>query len=383
MDPRLLLNVDEITLVIWADKTTIESIEDWPKKAENIIAEFARLADLENTFGSQTDLEDKLPQGYSKGYQYGNNPFYFAVAYHPLHVSMGIIIKFSAYSWSVYCRRKNTNVKRFLHSVKSDLYKMRLSRIDFAVDYMNWDLSVDDIYQNLISNHLEIQDYKGKKNRSTLSGFETDGIADTFYVGSKKTGTRLFLRVYDKKQEQLENRGFRLQEAIELSSWTRFEAVFRGKYAHDLTNIIMATNEMNLPDLIADKVAEKYRFYDLGQEKYTDFSTALIEKPKRHFERLRLESPRDNSLIGSLLHLVNSSGLFSTLYKCDEIWGNETSTALLKHLQDIYKDDYEPNDDARLWLKKHKNTMKKQSLEEDLEILDTIRTRSEEEKLSA
>ncbi len=42
---------------------------------------------------------------------------------------------------------------------------------------------------------------------------------------------------------------------------------------------------------------------------------------------------------------------------------------LLKCLHDIYKDDYEPNDDVQLWLKKHKGTLEKQSLKDDLELL--------------
>ena len=40
------------------------------------------------------------PQGYTVAYQYGDNPFYFAVAYHPSHPKMGVIVKFSAYSWA-------------------------------------------------------------------------------------------------------------------------------------------------------------------------------------------------------------------------------------------------------------------------------------------
>ena len=79
--------------------------------------------------------------------------------------------------------------------------------------------------------------------------------------------------------------------------------------------------------------------------------------------------------MSSLMHLVYGSGLFPALYKCDEIWGDESSMSLLQSLHDIYKEDYVPNDDVRLWLKKHKGTLEKQSLKDDLELLRISRNR--------
>ena len=347
-------------------------MEDWEQSAESIITEFSRLANLECIFGKKMESDGKPPQGYTVAYQYGNNPFYFAVAYHPLCPKMGVIVKFSAYSWAVYCQRGQTNIKRFLCSIQSGFYYTRLSRVDFTVDYQNWDISVDDIYQKLINNQLEIHDHKGDVNHSGISAFEHDGKASTFYVGSRKTGTRLFLRVYDKKAEQTEQKGFRFEEALNTDSWVRFEAVFKGDYAHQLTDIIMGTEEEKLNDLIADKITEKYRFYDLKSKKYTDFTKALSEKSEGFFPRLRMESPRDNEFIRSLMHLVMGSGLFPTMYKYDEIWGSELSIILLKYLHDIYEEFYVPNDDVKLWLKKHKDILAKQSFKDDIKIVKAI-----------
>ena len=370
---EIFVGVDELTAVLSVDKRLFKSLADWKPKAESVITEFSRLANLERIFGVQKDINGKPPQGYTSAYQYGDNPFYFAVAYHPLCPKMGVVVKFSAHSWAVYCQRGQTNIKRFLCSIQSKSYRVRLSRVDFTVDYQNWDISVDDIYQKLINNCLEIHDHKGRASHSEISAYETNGKVSTFYVGSKKMGTRLFLRVYDKKVEQIENRGFRFKEAMNTESWVRFEAVFKGDYAHQLTDTIMKAKEENLQDLIADKVTEKYRFYDLEGKKYTDFTIALSEKTKAIFPRLRLESPRDNDFTHSLIHLVNGSGLFPALYKCDEVWGDESSMALLKCLHEIYKYDYEPNEDVRLWLKNHKDTLAKQSFKDDLELLKLLR----------
>lgn len=380
MEPTILLGVDEFTVVLSAYPIDIRSLEEWPAKAESMIECVARLANFEKIFGKKNVLEDKLPQGYTEGYQFGDNPFYFAIAYHPSHPKMGVIVKFSARSWSVYCQKTGSNIKRFLHSIHSFAdYSLRLSRVDFTVDYINWELSVDDIYQNLIQKKLEIRNAQDKKNTSQIKALERDGVASTFYTGSKKTGTRLFLRVYDKRKEQLEQQGIYYREALDSKSWVRFEAVFKGDYAHQLTKIIMETEEENLKDLIADKVTEKFRFYDLERKRYTDYTTALLEKCNKTFCRLRLESPRDNDLVSSLLHLINGSGLFPTLYKCDKIWGKDTSVTLLRYLHDIYINGYEPNEDVLLWIKKHKSTLEKQSLEDDLELIREARIRENEE----
>lgn len=375
MKPKIFAGIDELTLVLSADKTLLKGLVAWMPKAESMIEEFAQRANLEHIFGTKKDLEGKPPQGYTVAYQYGDNSFYFAVAHNPSCPNMGVVVKFSAHSWAAYCQRGQTNIKRFLHSVQSKSYHIRLSRVDFTVDYQNWDISVDDIYHKLINKQLEIHNYKDEVNHSGITAYEDNGKASTFYVGSRKTGTRLFLRVYDKKVEQIEQKGFRFQEAVNTDSWVRFEAVFRADYAHQLTDIIMNTEEEKLNGLIADKITEKYRFCDLESKKYTDFTKALLEKSKEDFPRLRMESPRDNEFINSLQHLVYGSGLFSTLYKCDEVWGDESSKDLLKCLHDIYEDDYAPNDDVRLWLKKHKGILEKQSFKDDLELLRLSNTR--------
>lgn len=265
-EEKVLIGVDELTVVLSNNVPLLKGLADWEKRAELMIKEFSRLANLECTFGMQKELNGKPPQGYTNAYQYGDNPFYFAVAYHPSCPKMGVIVKFSAYSWAVYCQKGQTNIKKFLCSIQSNAYRIRLSRVDFTVDYQNWEMSVDDIYHRLDNKCLEIRNYKGEINHSEISAYEINGKVSTFYVGSRKTGTRLFLRVYDKKSEQIEKKGFRFKEALHTKSWVRFEVVFKGEYAHQLTNIIKEIEEEKLNDLIADKVTEKYRFYDSQSE---------------------------------------------------------------------------------------------------------------------
>lgn len=379
---KMLLGIDEITIMLFCDKTLLKGMRDWETKAESMIDVFSKKAKLEDVFGEKKELVDYKPAGYTVAYQYGYNPFYFAIAYHPNCPNMGVVVKYSAHSWSEYCNKTQTSIKRFLHTIDSKYYNFRLSRIDFAVDYQDWDISVNDIYHKLINKQLNIKNWKGENNYSTIKAVEENGVASTFYVGSKNKGTRMFMRVYDKKKEQIDNKGYRFYEALVTKSWVRFEASFKSEYAHQLTNIILNTDEKNLLDLIADKITEKYRFYDNSTKKYTDFTNALLEKANIESTYLKISNTRDNDLIKSILHIVKSSGLFSTMYKCDEIWGNEESKSLLDMLYKIYNVKYEPNEDVLLWIKKHKDAIKSQSIKDDLELMMKLYAQKTDDVLS-
>lgn len=158
MNQQIFVGIDEFTVVLSNNIPLLQGLAQWEKRAEWMIKEFSKLANLERIFGTQKDLERTPPQGYTNAYQYGDNPFYFAVAYHSSCPKMGVIVKFSAHSWAVYCQKGQTNIKRFLASIQLDAYSIRLSRVDFTVDYQNWDISVNDIYHKLDNQYLEIHD---------------------------------------------------------------------------------------------------------------------------------------------------------------------------------------------------------------------------------
>lgn len=384
-EPKILVGIDELTLVLTIDKEIREEVEEtesWETVAEKIIQEFEEKAKLEMIFGERSELTENRPAGYKVAYKYGNHPFYFAVAYHPIHCKMGVLVKFSGHSWAVYCAEGEMNVKRFLQATKSEAYNQRLSRIDFTIDYQNWDMTVDDIYQKLVDNRLEIRNHSERKNNSEITGYEVDGEASTFYVGSKRTGTRLFMRVYNKQAEQIVKKGFRLEEALNTKTWVRFEAVFKGDYAHQLTEIIDNIEEKDIPNLIVDKFTEKFLFYNNEKEEYENYTVALLEKAKNRFLKLKLESPRDNEFIGSLFHLVRNAGLFSALYKSSEIWGEDASKDVLSKLHQIYVENYEPNDDVKLWLRKHADALQKETLEEQFKRLKRLICVTKKQKLN-
>ena len=56
---------------------------------------------------------------------------------------------------------------------------------------------------------------------------------------------------------------FTYDEAIQCESWVRFEAVYKGIYAHQITEgLQQVSTEDELKQLIAKYISDKYQFYD-------------------------------------------------------------------------------------------------------------------------
>ena len=66
---------------------------------------------------------------------------------------------------------------------------------------------------------------------SLWTHYGTGGFIETVYIGSKKENTKALCRIYDKRLEQINKNGFRLDEALACDDWTRFEISYRGTYA--------------------------------------------------------------------------------------------------------------------------------------------------------
>lgn len=365
LENKLIFGVDEITVMLFGNLQEIQNMSEWAELAENIIDDFEIKSSIIKVFGDKRSANEALPSGYNLGYNYGNNPFYFSVAYNLGQPKMGVIVKFSAYAWNHYISKQVFNLIDFLNIIGSSFYDVRLSRLDLTADYINWDFEVDEIYEHLLSGRYLLIDSKHKKNHSKLTAYEVDGNVETFYVGSKRTGTRLFMRVYNKKLEQLENYGFRHTEALKVDSWVRFEVVFKSKYAHQMTEILKETIPENINYLIANKIAEKYQFFDTETEDFTSFSAAL-KFDDNEFQNLTLDSPRNNNIVSSLNHIVNGSGLLTSMFKCDSVWGNGTAITLLAEIYQIYNLQYIPSQDAEHWLSKNFGTLSSQNFKEDI-----------------
>lgn len=370
---KLEFGIDEFTLVAQADTSKLDSVKKWPSMASGIMFDMAKTANMQKLFGDVHKVGNP-PAGYTVGITFGNNPFYFAIAHHPLFVKMGVVLKFSAHAWSEYQTRWQTryheimNIAKFLKLFGEADYEIRLSRIDFTADFFNYPLTVNMLYTQISMSDPKIVVYDSlhRLNISKLSAVVADGVVNTFYLGSKKANTDILLRVYNKKLQQTQPPGVRYQRAIAEDAWVRMEVVFKGTYAHQLTDILLneVKTEQDLLNLIANKINEKYVFWSTITDKPILFSKDLQDKTNKAFNRLVNNSPRDNDLARSVSYIRHGSGFYPILFKIQQIWGKSALYRFVKLLLQDYKSYYKPNPDVEIWLRKHKSAIQNTSLDD-------------------
>ena len=390
---EIQLGIDEFTVVLQPSEKVHP--DEWRFQAEDMTEEFLRLSQIENVLGSLAESQRKLVQGYTEGRILEDSPYYFCICYNEEQENMGVCVKLSATSWAAYQKNytekfhEDMNIVLFLRKARSEIYTLRLSRIDFTADYFNYPspfepdsyLEPDMIYRQLRQGRVKVCDHQGKCNIRSTSALDKDFTHETLYIGSRKGNTHSFLRIYDKRNEQLETHGFRYQEAMECSSWLRMEAVYKGTYAHQISDFFLNENNVFTSDtliyFIASKITDKYRFMNTTTSRLLDFSEDLVNIASGIAAApLSCPSPRDNSLFQSLEYIIYHSGFMITLAKAYYTYPEryDITKLLLQWVEKVFYEFYVPmvaskehkNHELWKWLRKHKATTREQSFEQIL-----------------
>ena len=389
--PSLSVDVDEFTLVLQpVDKV---KTTEWPEVAEEMMSTFLTKSRLTDLFGSMSPAA-KVQAGYTSGLTYTDRPWYLAICWNEDMPTMGVCVRFSAHAYSAFKQefkerfQSDINIAVFLDMVQDDVYTTRISRIDLTADYYDYSdellpcrqLSPDLIYERLKDGSYVVKNRNDRQSVRNMSALDREGRYETLYIGSRRGKTNGFLRVYDKKQEQIQTMGYRYDEALRYESGVRFVASYLHDYAHQITEELLknVVTTQDLQQLIAKYISDRYRFVDTSTSEVTAFTDDLIGVAAgSKAAALSAASPRDNTLRQSIEHLRAGSGLYATLFKAYKIWGDESEKQLLQYLYDDYvynfkvglltgKDKYKAKE-IRLWLQRHEEETKKHPLDDYLD----------------
>lgn len=364
----LELGVDELTIVLQLNPTIKNRYVDtkdfeWRNFAEKIIDRFVEKAAFKKIFGSCI-IESRVPKGYTIAYTYGEHNCYLALGYNDSQMQLGVIVKLSAQALDYYCEKSNLKVYEFLQNIQDSFYVARLSRIDFMADYIDEEINVTKIYQGMIDNSIctcikyitKSGEISYKRNMMQFHGYLIGSEVPTIYIGSVQSNSQL--RIYNKKREQIEKNGSKLEKAIKSLNWVRFEAVFKKEYAHQLSEAILSIqDDVEFSNLIASTMLQRYCFmyFNNGEIIYeTEYSKMLRECINTKVFVLRAPSSRSFELVKSINYIFNGSGILSLLYKILEIWGEDGVSTFVELIKEYLK-EFKPNDDCRYWLRKNKN----------------------------
>lgn len=396
-EPRIGIGVDEFTIVLQPVKKVDISL--WDMIANEIIDEFLKKSELDHILGGVELTNRGLVQGYTVGYCTSvGRPYHSVVCYHDSYINMGVCFKMSAHAYYEYkiayfeTYNEQMNIIKFLRLVESNIYNLRVSRIDLTADFFDMPdpiqkqeyLHPNSIYNGLIRQQIKVVDHNDRKNIRKVSGINKDGVYETVYLGSKKGKSRGFLRIYDKKSEQIENHSYRLKEALSCESWVRFEACYKGLYAHQIGEMlldkILIQSDEELIAFIAGKICDKYIF-KFPDDTIVNFSEILLDIASgEEYEALACESPRDNSLEQSLKYIIKNSGLCMTLAKILYVYATEnavieTLSWIKKMFEGYFLEKESRQSEAGYseldkWMKKHKETTQKQKLTDIFEAVE-------------
>ncbi|MFM0843786.1 replication initiation factor domain-containing protein [Streptococcus suis] len=323
----IMTSVDEITFVIKPTEDTVGDYPDnWHQIASTLSEIIANKLSLPILFGNYIPLKTP-PAGYTDGFTFQDLPYYFAIAWHQTNFTMAQLLD-------------------------EDYYELRLSRIDFAVDYFNYKLTVNDLYQGLKTKQYIITNNKGRKNISKISAQEVNGYAQTVYIGSKKKNINALLRIYNKYHEQLDNQGRYMHLTKFCDSWIRMEASYKGTYSNQILALLLTLESSeDLSKLIVNKILDKYCFYESTNGEALDVTSDLM-KNMGDFPALESLSSRNNDLMATILYLMKDSGFYPLLWKIETIWGIEARNHFIIRLIQEYEANYTPNTDVGIWLSK-------------------------------
>lgn len=357
----LKTSIDELTVVLQAtvsEKMTLKNNADWQKLANEIIAEFEAKADLKSILGDRKE-EKSCPQGYTSGTTYGDHSFYFCIAYNEENFGMGIIVKFSAQALAYYLKTCKMQVYEFLQKIQSEKYDFRLSRCDIDVDFLNEKFNPTSMFNDLKNKRVFIYYQKKQKNNKMifvkksckLQGFAINQEVPTTYLGSVVSDCQL--RIYDKKREQIEKNGSKLDYVLQFDSVIRFELALKHDLAHNLTDMLLKVdNDKQLSNLILSIFLQKFYFKRARTDKATLYTKKMQEALDSDQSYLLGHVNSDNDLLQRFKYMLYDSGTISTLYKILAVFSYDDLDEALDYIKN-FVENWNVNDDCRYWLKKH------------------------------
>jgi DNA relaxase NicK len=199
--------------------------------------------------------------GYTDSFEFGGENGKISVMYNRNRKDMGILIDFTATGKSLY-----ENLAQ-LYGIKIDWkalitsvcnqYSGHVSRIDIATDLIDYGFSVNTISQSLQQGKYVFLNMIG--NRIDRKRYKAIGDMDnvqTLYVGSRKSDA--FLRIYDKKVEQLRADGMYRSIALSCNDWIRVEAEFKHRLAKKIGQLITNYEGDNIYPYLLSCVLERW-----------------------------------------------------------------------------------------------------------------------------
>lgn len=150
------------------------------------------------------------------------------------------------------------------------------------------------------------------------------------------------------------------EQAEKSQDWVRVEFEAKMHLAHELTKAFLVSESDNeTKNIILSAILDKYMFFYTKSGRLHPITKRMLEELESENFKFTPLKPKDNSFEQSLKHIKEGSGLFPTLWKADQIWGEGSSVELMNWILNEYRTTFFPNPSHKSWLNKHKYKLSK------------------------
>lgn len=229
------ISIDQISLMI-PIKASVLNNDETPDEVQAL----KRMFHFNQILGKAEEQKHGL-NGYTNSLKYGNDLAKILILWSWKQPWMGVTVMFYGQGKKLYeALAKMTDIKIDWFDMIGNIclkFKGHVSRIDIAVDLINYGFSVDNIAEKLKADTYEFLNGKTKRKigLEKMKTIGNSGEVDTLYVNSRKSDA--FLRLYNKRKQGLSNKssGYYTQ-AKNTQDWIRIEAEFKHREAHRIGN---------------------------------------------------------------------------------------------------------------------------------------------------
>ncbi|CAM2911811.1 MULTISPECIES: replication initiation factor domain-containing protein [Lactobacillus] len=231
--PNTKVKIDQMGLMLPMEKQNLK-IDELPQEFQV----YDSLLHLTEVFG-EPELLNYGHNGYNKSIQFGHTQSgSITLMYNTSRVDMGLFLHMTASGKAFLEQSSDASIN--WHKVFEQIYQFyhgHASRIDIATDFINKGFSVAEVYQNLkLGRWLFIDSVNRKIPMERIGHIGSGDKVETAYVGSRKSDN--FLRIYDKKKEQMKSKGLYHNLAVNCNDWVRVEAEVKGRASRVLGSTI-------------------------------------------------------------------------------------------------------------------------------------------------
>lgn len=202
--------------------------------------------------------------GYTNSILWGSNEQggLISIMYNPNRIDMGVMIDFTSSGKLLYeslCQLNSIEVNwRKIITAIYQRYHGHTTRIDVAIDLINKGYSVNTIYQNLKNGkYVFINPRNQKINSNRIQHIGTSDVVNTIYVGSRFSDS--YLRIYDKKTEQLSKQGMFHTLANSCDDWVRVEGEFKNRECHQIGAMVSTLTTDNIGPYLVNYVNKHWK----------------------------------------------------------------------------------------------------------------------------